>query len=152
PHYAGHVSIEAKQLAILPTYHSVTSANLCCKRVSFEEVLQNLFFVRHGHAEPADRNIADANHQVIQRLGMKREIQCVDVLPAKSRIQHDRRKRMRHRITNHTINPRGSIHLVNAISFTQGTRRNLAGAGFFSRTGGGKGELASGANTEKPAD
>ena len=76
---------------------------------------------------------------------MQRQIDAVDVFPAKRRVEHDRRKRMGHGIAGDAINLGGGIELVDAVGLAQGAGGKLSGAGLFAGSDGGEGELTSGA-------
>ena len=62
-----------------------------------------------------DRNVAHAAQQIFQSLRMQRKVDAVYILTAQRRIHDDRRKRMRHRISGHAIDPGGRIHLFDAV-------------------------------------
>ena len=59
---------------------------------------------------------------------------------------------MRYRIAGHSVHARSSVHLVDAISLAQRSRRDLPRRGFFSRAGRSVGELTARAHAKQSAD
>src|SRR5579883_1385791 len=77
---ARRVRIEAVKLAVLRPHHGVAGADLGGVRIGIVEVFEDGFLVRHGDAKAVDRNVAHARQQVLQGLGVKGEVDRVDVL------------------------------------------------------------------------
>ena len=121
-------------------------------RVSVVQVFQDGFLVRHRYAEPVNGNFAHAGEQVGKRFGMKSQVDGIDVFPAHRCVHDGRGKRVRNRITDHTIDAGSSIDLFDTVRVAQFLCGHLAGAGFFSRICRGEGEYAAGSNTQDPAD
>src|SRR5205807_448200 len=94
--YSGSVRVETIELSILSTNHRIASANFAGVRVSIVEVLQDCLLVRHRNTQAMQRNFTHAVNQILERLGMKRQIDGVDILTPQSRVHDDRRERMSH--------------------------------------------------------
>src|SRR5450631_290102 len=149
---ARSVGIKAVELAILCPYHGVAGADLGGVRVGVVEMRQNSFFVRHRHADAVDGNLPHAGQQVLQRLGVKREVDGVNVLPTKGRVHDGRGQRVRDGVAHNSVDSRSHIDSIDAINIVQVLRGYLAGGGLFSGNGGCEGEDASGPHAENAAD
>ena len=94
----------------------------------------------------------DAGQQVLQTLGVQRQIDRVHGLAAKCRIHHHRRKRVFHRIAGHAIDLGSCIHALDAIGVAQFARGRLSGSGFLAARGRTEGEDAACPNSQHAAD
>src|ERR1700679_33460 len=79
-------------------------------------------------------DFADAGQQILQSLGMQREIDRVNILATEGRIHDCWRERVRHRISSHTIDTRGRVDLLDTIDAAQILCADLSGSGFLAGT------------------
>ncbi len=97
-------------------------------------------------------NVANAGEQVLQRFGMQREIDPVDILAAERGVHDGRRERLRHRVSGNAIDLCGRVHLIEAISALKLLGGDLSGGGFFVGGQGTESEDAAGAGSQDAAD
>src|SRR4029077_3757261 len=77
PDHTGRVGIEAIQISVLGAHYRIAGTDLGGVGIGVVEVGENCRFVRHGHGQPMNRNVADAGQQVFQSLGVQREVDAV---------------------------------------------------------------------------
>ncbi len=84
----------------------------------------------------------DQFQQVAQPVGLQRQVDRVDRLPAEGRVHHDGRERVADGIAGDAVDLGGRVDVVDAVGLDQGAGGDLAGAGLLSGRGGREGEGA----------
>src|SRR5271163_508816 len=119
------IGIESIELAFLSANDSVARAGLRRVRVRVIEMGQDGLLVGHGDAESMQRNVAHTAHQILQRLGVERKIDAINILAAERRVHDDWRKRMPDGIARNSIDSSGGVDLIDAIDAAQIARADL---------------------------
>src|ERR1700691_966720 len=151
---AGDVGIEAIKLAILSADDGIARADFSSVRVGVIEMGQNRLLVGHRYTQAVQRNLAHAVQQILERFGVKRNIDAIHVFPTQRRVHDHGRERMFYGIAGDSINPSSGIDLLDAVDTTKIARTDLAGRGFETsiRIDGAKRERAAGTHAKHAAD
>ncbi len=146
---AGHVGIEAVELAVGAGAERVAGADAGGERVHVGEMRQDLLLERHGDGDAVERQVADDGEQVVEGAHLERKHDGVDVFAAEGGGVHERRKRVGDGIAGHAEDARGLIELLETVEIEESARGDLAGSGLSAIGSGGKGEGGAGARARE---
>ena len=126
---AGHVGIEAVELAVGAGTQGVAGADAGGERVHVGQMGQQLLLERHGDGHAAEGQLADECEQVIERLDLEGQHDGVHAFAAEGGVVHERRKGVGDGVACHAEDAGGLVELLETVEIEHGACGNLAGRG-----------------------